>query len=248
MCTKTKLLWNTKIIWRFKPDAFCIHFVSRSWYCAYQSVLFIFDYEKGLVLLPRVFKPFQTSKYWYCLSQNRLFCNGLWSMLNACDGLWSIYCLEDVYPKSKICRIGPTAAVPVGKRLPLSRMVVQLHRVPPCPCAALQLGFGKVICLHHGDDIYFCWKWLICYFQAGMRRKGGRMGFCRVIFPTWGSIEGLLKEKKPMICVHATSLLLSVPQSAFNMLGEWKKELMRLPSPSVAFLHISAIELPIIPA
>lgn len=51
-----------------------------------------------------------------------------------------------------------------------------------------------------------------------------------------------------MICVHATSLLLSVPQSAFNMLGEWKKELMRLPSPSVAFLHISAIELPIIPA
>lgn len=143
------------------------------------------------MLLPRVFKPFQTSKYWYCLSQNRLFCNGLWSVLNG-----TIYCLEDLYPKSKICRIGPTAAIPVGKRLPRSRMVVQLHRVPSCLCAALQLGFGKVICLHHGDDIYFCWKYLICYFQAGIRRKGRRMGFCRVIFPTWGCVEGLLKEKK----------------------------------------------------
>ena len=51
-----------------------------------------------------------------------------------------------------------------------------------------------------------------------------------------------------MICIHATSLLFCVPESAFNMLGDRKKELMRLPSPSMAFLHISAIELPITPA
>lgn len=50
------------------------------------------------------------------------------------------------------------------------------------------------------------------------------MGFCWVIFPTWGCTEDLLKEEKTMICIHATSLLFSVPQSAFNMLGDWKKE------------------------
>lgn len=35
--------------------------------------------------------------------------------------------------------------------------------------------------------------------------------------------RGSIKREKTMICIHATSLLLSVPQSAFNMLGDWKK-------------------------
>lgn len=57
------------------------------------------------------------------------------------------------------------------------------------------------------------------------------MGFWGIIFPTWGCTRDLLKEKKTaMICIHATFLLFSVPWSALNMLGDSKKELMRLPS------------------
>lgn len=43
--------------------------------------------------------------------------------------------------KSEICFVGPTAAVPLGKRLSWSRM----------GCTALLLGLGGVFCLHCGD-------------------------------------------------------------------------------------------------
>lgn len=51
-------------------------------------------------------------------------------------------------------------------------------------------------------------------------------------FPYTGMHMGSIKrEKNTTICIHATFLLFSVPQNALNMLGDGKKELMRLPSP-----------------
>lgn len=65
-----------------------------------------------------------------------------------------------------------------------------------------------------------------------VEENGTLSGHC----PYVGSCRGSIKKEKTPVYMHATSLLLSLPQRAFNLLGGWKKELMKLLSPSVAFL------------
>ena len=187
------------------------------------------------MLLPRGCKPFQNWTYWNYPLINNFFCSGLWSVLNRTFTSWKT-CIW----RGRFATLDLQILFPLGKRWPLSRLVVsdmECCFVIAQHCC-LDLAGWSVCTVANAPS--FCWKWLVCYFQVGTRRKGRRMGFCQVIFPTWGCTEDLLKEKK-LICVHVTCLLFSGPQSAFSILGGLKSELMRLLSPSMAFLYISAL-------